>query len=215
MATPFDLLSILLTSFFLNIIPFAGPSNLFIGSNFSLLTDADPLVIGGLVALGSTSAKLIHYLVTFIFADFLGQERRNKLAAAAAKYQRWAFLALFLVAATPLPDEPVVVPLGILRYSPAKFSLAYFAGKFLIASIGAYLGRAGQGFLGQFMGQEAMIILSIVLTVLITVLLVKVDIWKLWQRITKRNPHQTGVNCTKLRVNTSSRAHYSLCVDSD
>jgi membrane protein YqaA with SNARE-associated domain len=186
MASLIELLGVLLVSFGLNIIPFAGPSNLFIASNSALLVNADPLSIGFLVALGSTSAKLIHYIVSFFIGKHLGEERRKRLDVAATKLRRWAFLALFIAAATPIPDEPVTIPLGLMRYSPVKFTLAFFAGKLLVGVFGAYLGGLGEQFLGGYLSQEALAISSIVLTIVITVVLLKVDLSRIAERILKK-----------------------------
>lgn len=187
MAALYELLGILLTSFFLNLIPFAGPSNLLIASNSALIApDADPFTIGFLVALGSASAKFVHYIAAFFIGGFVGKERRERLDAAGLKLRRWASLALFVVAATPLPDEPVVVPLGLVKYSPVNFYLAYFAGKLSITVVGAYLGKASQEHLVPMISQEALIAISIILTVVFTIILLKVDVGKVVEKILKR-----------------------------
>jgi len=181
------LLSILLASFGLNLIPFVGPSNLLIAANTALLVQAaDPLVIGFLVAFGSASAKLIHYLVSFFIGKHLGKERRRRLDATALKVRRWAFLALFVAAATPIPDEPVVIPLGLLEYNPLKFYLAFFTGKLVITIAGAYLGRAGQKFLAPMISEEMLMIVSIILTIAVTIMLLKIDVEKIANKILKR-----------------------------
>jgi membrane protein YqaA with SNARE-associated domain len=105
-----ELLTILLTSFALNLIPFAGPSNLLIASNAALFSTASPVSIGFLVALNATTAKFIDYMITFFLSNHTGEQRRKRLDATAPKLHRWGFIALFTVAATALPDEPVVIP---------------------------------------------------------------------------------------------------------
>jgi len=181
-----ELLTILLTSFALNLIPFASPSNLLIASNAALLGTADPTSIGFLVAIGAATAKFIHYIVTFFISGHIGEQRRKRLDAVAPRLRRWGFLALFIVAATPIPDEPVVIPLGLLKYNPAKFFLAYFAGKLLITVAGAYIGRLGEDLLASVISQEAIITVSIVLTITITVILLKVDVEKIAQKVLRR-----------------------------
>ena len=61
MASIVELILVLLTSFGFNMIPFAGPSNLFIASNAALvLNSTDPttlVAVGFLVALGAAFAK--------------------------------------------------------------------------------------------------------------------------------------------------------------
>jgi membrane protein DedA with SNARE-associated domain len=186
LASGYELLGVLLASFGLNIIPFAGPSNLLIASSAALAVDADPFTLGFLVALGSTSAKFIHYLVTFFLGRFLGGERRRRLDVAGLKIRRWAFLALFVAAASPIPDEPVVVPLGLLRYNPIKFCLAFFLGKLSITIVGAYFGRFGQAALLSVTSQEVLMVISIILTIVVTVVLLKVDVGKIAEKVLKK-----------------------------
>ena len=181
-----ELLTILLTAFGLNLIPFASPSNLLIASNAALLGTADPVSIGFLVALGSATAKFIHYMITFFISKHMGEQRRKRLDAVAPRLRRWGAIALFIVAATPLPDEPVIIPLGLLKYNPAKFFLAFFAGKLSITIIGAYLGRLSEQFFASVISQEVLIILSIVLTIVITIVLLKVDVEKIARKVLRR-----------------------------
>jgi membrane protein DedA with SNARE-associated domain len=186
LASLIELLTILFTSFGLNLIPFAGPSNLLIASNAALLTDADPASIGLLVAFGAATAKFIHYIITFFISAHLGEQRRKRLETVAPRLRRWGLIALFAVAATPLPDEPVIIPLGLLKYNPIKFFAAYFAGKLSITVAGAYLGRFGQDLLAPIISQEALTIISIILTIVIAIILLKVDVEGLVRKILGR-----------------------------
>lgn len=190
MASIFELLGVLLTSFLLNLIPFAGPSNLLIASNAAILVGSDAFTLGLLVALGSTSAKLIHYVITYFIGGHLSENRRKRLENVNAKVGKWAFLALFIASATPVPDEPVIIPLGLMKYNPAKFCLAIFLGKISITILGAYLGQMSAGFLSSTLSQIALITLSITLTIAITIILLKVDITKIVQKIIKTKAKQ-------------------------
>ena len=183
----FQILTILVTSFLLNIIPFAGPSNLFIAYDASIVAvDVDPFTIGMAVAVGSASAKFIHYLITFFAGKYIGEKRRKKLDAESARLKKWAMLTLFVVAATPLPDEPVIIPLGLLRYNPGKLFIAYFAGKLIIGVVGAFLGKLGYAMFKPWISNEVLVVISIVVTIVATVVLLKVDVTKLAEKIFKR-----------------------------
>jgi len=186
MASLIELLGVLLVSFGINMIPFASPSNLLIASNAALLVNSDPISLGVLVALGATCAKLLHYIISFFVGRHVGEERRKRLDTAAAKTKRWAFLAVFIAAATPIPDDPVIIPLGLMRYNPAKFTLAYFVGKLSIALIGALFGGFGGQLLSGYLGQGVLVIVSIVLTIAITVVLLKVDLSRTAEQILKK-----------------------------
>jgi membrane protein YqaA with SNARE-associated domain len=186
MATVFELLSVLFFAFGINMIPFASPSNLLIASNAALLVDADPVSIGLLVASGSTCAKLIHYVVTFFVGKHIGKERRKRLDNTALQTKRWAFPAIIIAAASPIPDDPVIVTLGLMKYNPAKFSLAYFAGKLSITIVGASLGGFGERLLGGYLTQGVLAIISIILTIAITVILLKVNLSETAKRLLKK-----------------------------
>ena len=190
MASLIELILVLLTSFGLNMIPFAGPSNLFIASNSALMLDStDPttlVAIGFLVAIGAALAKSIHYLVTFFIGKHLSQNRRQRLDADAVKVKRWAFWLLYIAAATPVPDEPIVIPLGLMKYSISKFFTAFFLGKLSITILGAFLGAWTKSAFSEWFSPELTIALSVVLTIVVTVILLKVDVGKLIERIRER-----------------------------
>jgi len=179
-----------LVAFGLNLIPFFGPSNLLIASTAAIgmaNADATALVtIGFLIALAAALAKGIHYMITFFVSGHLSEKSRQRLDTEAVKVKRWAFLLLYLAAATPIPDEPVVIPLGLMKYSPAKFFLSYFLGKITITIAGAFLGSWVEANFASWLSPEAMIAISIALTVIITVILFKVDVGKQIDKILKR-----------------------------
>ena len=190
MVSGLDLLIVFATSFGFNLIPFAGPSNLFIASTAALSLGAtDPTIlvaIGVLIALGGSFAKGIHYMVTFFVSKHLSQKRQERLSTDASKVKKWAFLLLFAAAASPIPDEPIVIPLGLMKYNPAKFFTAFFLGKLIITIAGAFIGAWTKITFSGWLSPEIMIILSITLTVAVTVILLKVDLGKIFERIIER-----------------------------
>lgn len=187
MTSIIELLIVLLSSFGLGMIPFAGPSNMIIAFNWAVglgSTDLITLVtIGFLVALGASCAKSIHYLATFFVSKHLSEKRQHSLDKSAKRVQKWAFLLLFAAAATPIPDEPIVIPLGLMKYNPVKFFSAFFFGKLSITVVGAFLGAWTGETLSEFASPEVTIAISIALTVFITVILLKVDLGKLIEKI--------------------------------
>jgi membrane protein DedA with SNARE-associated domain len=184
-----------LTAFGLNLIPFAGPSNLLIASTAAIglanTNTTSLLLIGLIIALAAAAAKGIYYVVTFFVNRHLSEKSRAKLDADGVKIRRWAFWLLFLAAATPIPDEPVVIPLGLMKYSPTKFFTAYFLGKLSITVAGAFLGSFAGDIFSEWLSPVAMIIISIVLTVVITIILLKVDLGKLAEKYMHRKKSQT------------------------
>jgi membrane protein YqaA with SNARE-associated domain len=186
MAMLVELISIFLITFGINLIPFASPSNLLIASSMALLVDSDPFSIGVSVALGATCAKLVHYAISFFVGEHVSEKDKERLERVGAKTRRWAALAVFVVAATPVPDDPVVVPLGLMKYSPTKFAVSYFGGKLLITVIGAFLGGFSEQFLSGYVSQVILAIVSIALTIVVTVALLRIDLSRIGEKILKK-----------------------------
>ncbi|MEM3736517.1 MAG: hypothetical protein QXJ75_00275 [Candidatus Bathyarchaeia archaeon] len=174
--TDLELLGAFITVFVLNIIPFMGPSNLLIAMNVTSLFALDPLAVGLIVAGGATAAKSIHYLAIFFLRKVIGQDKSVRLDKYFSKIGRWAFAANFAVAATPLPDEPIMIPMALMKYNPVKFCVSYFLGKFAIGLPGAYLGFITRSLVGSSFGNVAVVLASITLTSLIMVIVMKVDV---------------------------------------
>jgi len=102
------------------------------------------------------------------------------------KINRWGFLMLFAVATTPVPDDPVVIPLGLTKYSPYRFFIAYFSGKLIITIVGAFVGCWTGQRLSEWLTPEVTIASSLILTIVITILLLKFDLNIIMEKITKR-----------------------------
>lgn len=196
MVAPIEFLIVFATSFGFNIIPFAGPSNFLIAITAVIgLGSIDPVakvLVGVIIAFGAALAKSIHYMVTFFVSGRLSQKRQARLQSSAHKIRRWAFPLLFLVAVTPIPDEPIVIPLGLMKYNPSKFFLSYFLGKFAIAVAGVFFGSFAGNLAEDWLGLNQTttfilsIVVSIVLTVAITVILLKVDMDKLFEKYKRK-----------------------------
>jgi len=185
-----DFIIIFLVALGFNLIPFFGPSNLLIASTVAIsLVNPDIatlVTVGLLIALAAALAKGVHYTVTFFVSKHLSEKNQQRLDAQAMKVRRWAFFLLYIAAATPIPDEPVVVPLGLMKYNPAKFFSAYFLGKITITLAGALLGHWTETYFSSWLSQEVMIALSVVLTVIVTIVMFKIDLGKWLDRILKR-----------------------------
>jgi uncharacterized membrane protein YdjX (TVP38/TMEM64 family) len=93
---------------------------------------------------------------------------------------------LFVVATTPIPDDPVVIPLGLTKYSPYKFFTAYFMGKLIITISGAFIGAWTGEILSEWLTPEVTIVVAVISTIAVTVILLKFDLGELMENITKK-----------------------------
>jgi uncharacterized membrane protein YdjX (TVP38/TMEM64 family) len=92
-------------------------------------------------------------------------------------------LAAIRGSSNPNPDEPVVIPLGLMKYSISKFFTAFLLGKLSITIIGAFLGVWTKSALSEWLSPEATIMLSVILTIVVTAILLKFDLAKLIEQI--------------------------------
>lgn len=183
-----DLLSlgysgIFLLAFLINMLPFMSPSNLFIAASVSIaLPWLNPILVGFLVAIAASFAKLTHYCLTFFIGKAL-KVSETRLE----KYRRRARtvgpMLIFLAAVSPIPDDPIVISLGLVRYSPLKFFLFFFSGKMLITTLGASAGSSISFSLENILGAPLLASLSAILTVAMTYLLAKVDLEDFTRRV--------------------------------
>jgi membrane protein YqaA with SNARE-associated domain len=188
----FEAIILFATSFGVNIIPFFGPSNVFIASLAAINTDITSflsiVVIAVVVSLGATMARIIHYKATPLISSHFSEKKRATLEANAAKINKHAFLWLCLTAATPLPEEPVIISLASMKYNIVKFSAAFFLGKLALTTLSAFAGNtigntATEWLINTFpawLTPEIIItIMSTVFAIILTVILLKVDLSKL------------------------------------
>jgi len=160
-------LGLFLAALLLNLAPVA-PSNMVVAGMASfLLPWIDWISIGFIVAVAATTSKSIHYWLVRSSRIMLSEERLRQLDAEKQRVEKWGAFALFLAAASPMPDDPVIVYVGFTEYSALKFVVSYFSGKVLVTLAGAYIGYT----IGGLFSSLPMAIASVGLTVIITLYL--------------------------------------------
>ncbi|MHA1928907.1 MAG: DedA family protein [Candidatus Thorarchaeota archaeon] len=164
-------LGLFIICFLINMIPFLSPSNMVLAGAAALLLSGTIhwIDIGVIVAIAATLAKLIHYYVVRGSRVIMSEERIKSLEDERARVENWGGLALFIAAASPVPDDPLIVYVGLTKYNVLKFLISYFTGKVAVTLAGALFGYA----IGGFFESVPIIVASIALTALITGFLFK------------------------------------------
>ena len=172
-----------LFSFLLNLLPFMSPSNLIIagvvGANLSW---ANPIVVGFLIAIAASLAKLIHFFASS-FAGKVLKVSESRLEGYRHRANKIGPALIFLAAVSPVPDDPVIIPLGLMKYNPVKFFAFYFAGKMIVTTLGASVGSGISLTLVDVLGSPLLAVLSVALTLAATYILTKVDLEDLTERV--------------------------------
>lgn len=160
-------LGLFIACFLINLVPF-GPSNMVLAGIAELLLPAMGWVpIGIIVALAATSAKAVHYYILRGSRLVLSEASLARLDAEKNRVEKWGALALFFAAASPFPDDPIIVYVALTKYNAAKAFLSYYTGKVIVTLAGAFIG----GIMSDIFEPLPLIIASISLTILITVYL--------------------------------------------
>lgn len=130
-------LGILVMSVAVNLIPFASPSNLVMSGVVMLMFPGlNPFYVAFFIAVGATASKSSHYYLSHSVAK-MAKVEEERVSRYRSMLNRWGSLGSFLAAVSPIPDDPVVIPLGLVRFSFPKFITAYFSGKLLTCLIGS------------------------------------------------------------------------------
>jgi len=141
----------------------------------------DPLLLTISGGLGSAIGEFAGYLLGYYGRRIISAERQRKMDYLLKLFGKWSPAAIFIFALTPLPDDLLFIPLGILRYNPLKAFVPAFAGKLLMCYILASFGKVYGDALSVLFGNEGWIgaIVTTVLLVLVIYALYKVD----WEKV--------------------------------
>ncbi|MGY5852668.1 MAG: hypothetical protein RTU92_03795 [Candidatus Thorarchaeota archaeon] len=158
-------LGLFIACFIFNMIPIAGPSNMVLaGLAMWVLPTANWIIVGLVVALSATISKLIHYYTVRGSRLVMSDNRLKLLDGERDRVNKWGALALFIAAASPVPDDPLIIYVGFTKYSVLKLIVSYGSGKAAVTLAGAFIGYT----LGSIFESTPIILGSIALTLIIT-----------------------------------------------
>lgn len=142
----------------------------------------DPLWIAVAAGTGAALGEFSGYLIGFGGRRVIGEKYKKKMDFLTKLFKKFGPIVIFAFALTPLPDDLLFIPLGIMRYSLLKAFIPALLGKFVSNLIIAYSGRLSLQIIGDIFGVEgegmsALIgmILALVLMVVVFVIMFKVD----------------------------------------
>ena len=108
-------------------------------------------------------------------------------------FNKWGPLTVFVFALTPLPDDLLFIPLGMMRYSIPKAFVSALFGKVLMNFIVAYSGRFTKGFIYNVIrivfGEPSDLLVTLVtaaiaiaLLIIVVVIMLRLDWEKIYYR---------------------------------
>jgi membrane protein DedA with SNARE-associated domain len=142
----------------------------------------EPVFIAVAAGLGSAVGEFSAYLVGLGGRKAIGERYKRKMDVLARVLRKWGVLVVFVFALTPLPDDLVFVPLGVMRYSVSRIFGAALLGKFLMNLIVAYAGRYSLQAISGVFGVDSTLasaligtVVAVVLLVVVLIIMLKVD----------------------------------------
>ena len=91
----------------------------------------DPILLSLSSAIGAVIAKLIIFYASYYGRNMLSSKIKGKMVPLQRLLGRYGAIGAFIAAVSPIPDDIVYIPLGLAKYSPWKFAIATFLGKFV------------------------------------------------------------------------------------
>ncbi|UCF58618.1 MAG: VTT domain-containing protein [Candidatus Bathyarchaeota archaeon] len=148
----------------------------------------NPLLLTIAGGIGSGIGEFSGYALGYYGRTMISKKRQRKMNYMVKVLDRYGPIVIFLFALTPLPDDLLFVPLGILRYSFIKAFIPCFLGKLLMCGILAFGGQLYYDVLLIIFGEmswEIEILTSIITAVALMLTLVamfKID----WEKLLKK-----------------------------
>lgn len=156
---------------------------------FTLGGTFEPLWIAVAAGIGSAVGELSGYLLGFGGRRVISEKYKKKMEFLMKLFDRFGSIVIFLFALTPLPDDLLFIPLGVIRYSLVRALVPALIGKICMNFIVAYSGRFSVQIIRDIFGVEsdwisALIgmILALVSLVIVFVIMFKVDWEKLFEK---------------------------------
>jgi membrane protein YqaA with SNARE-associated domain len=144
----------------------------------------DPIFVAISGGLGSALGEFSGYALGYYGGSGVSEERRRKMGYMIKLFDRYGPAAIFLFALTPLPDDLLFIPLGVIRYPFWKAFIPALLGKALMTFIVAYSGQQSIKIIRTLFGESGLLglVVTTVLLTLIIVVMIKIDWEKLFEK---------------------------------
>jgi len=145
----------------------------------------NPLLLTVAGGLGSGVGEFSGYILGYYGRSVISEKQQRKMGYMMRVFDRYGPITIFLFALTPLPDDLLFIPLGMLRYKFVKAFIPSIIGKTLMCAILAYGGQFFGNILSVIFGEstpEMKLLISIITAIALVFILVamlKID----WEKV--------------------------------
>jgi membrane protein DedA with SNARE-associated domain len=151
---------------------------------FFLGSILNPFFVALSGGLGAAVGEFSGYLIGYYGRSVVSKERRRKMDYMVKVFTRYGSTAIFLFAITPLPDDLLFIPLGVMRYPFWKAFTPALFGKILMTFILAFSGQQSIEFILSLFGGSGLIgmIITSALLVVIILAMIRIDWEKFFEK---------------------------------
>jgi membrane protein YqaA with SNARE-associated domain len=142
----------------------------------------EPLWIAVAAGAGAAIGEFSGYLIGMGGRRVISGRYKKRMEFLTKLFKKYGPVAIFVFALTPLPDDLLFIPLGVMRYSLLRAFIPALLGKFFSNLIIAYSGRLSLEIVKSIFGVEGEgtslligTIIGIVLLVIVFIIMFKVD----------------------------------------
>ena len=161
------------------LVPIPYPVVIFILGGFPTF---DPLLIAVAAGFGSAIGEFSGYLLGVGGRKVISDKYKKKVDFITKLFKKYGSIAIFIFALTPLPDDLLFIPLGVMRYSLLRAFIPALLGKFFSNLIVAYSGRLSLEIIGNLFGVEGEgtsllfgTVVGVVLLMIVLIIMFKFD----------------------------------------
>jgi len=149
----------------------------------------DPVFVAISGGLGSALGEFSGYAVGYYGRRVISKERQRKMDYMMKVFAKYGPAAIFLFALTPLPDDLLFIPLGVMRYPFWKAFIPALLGKTVMTFILAYSGQQSIQIIQTLFGEGGLlgIVITTALLILIIVAIIKIDWEKFFEKYVDTN----------------------------
>ncbi len=137
----------------------------------------DPFFVAISGGLGAALGEFSGYALGYYGRTVVNKEKRRKMEYMVKLFDRYGPAAIFIFALTPLPDDLLFIPLGVMRYPFLKAFVPALLGKTLMTFILAYSGQQSIELIKTVFGEAGWIgtVITAALLMVIIVAMIKID----------------------------------------
>lgn len=151
---------------------------------FFLGSFLDPFFVAISGGLGSALGEFSGYVLGYYGRKVVSEERQRKMDYMLRIFGKYGSVTIFIFALTPLPDDLLFIPLGVMRYPFLKAFIPALLGKILMTFILAYSGQQSIEFIRTLFGGSEWIgiLITIILFIVVIVAIIRIDWEKLFEK---------------------------------